>query len=103
MERRTKPAVTAQKRRRRMTFLWILVVSAVIITLLVLEQVAVLYVLATLSVTLLLIVVAWSDLEGRRATAQKTPFDDSAAIADARTTPAAATATLNTSAKARRR
>ena len=101
MERRTKPAA-AQKRRRRMTFLWILAVSAVIITLLVLEQVAVLYVLATLSVTLLLIVVAWSDLEGRRATAQKTPFDDSAAIADARTTPAA-TATLNTSAKARRR
>ncbi|HEY0077548.1 MAG TPA: hypothetical protein VGB73_02805 [Pyrinomonadaceae bacterium] len=102
MERRTRPAAAAQKRRRRMTFLWILAVSAVIITLLVLEQVAVLYVLATLSVTVLLVIVAWADLEGRRASAQSVPFDDSAAIADARTTQAA-TATLNTSPKARRR
>ena len=44
------------------TVLWALGVAAVVITLIYLEQTAVLYILCTLGVTALLIVVAYSDL-----------------------------------------
>jgi hypothetical protein len=94
MERKTNRPVNAQKHRRRNTILWILAVVAVVIGLLAKEQIALLYVLATLSVAALLIVVAWSDLGGARAvaTGEPAPFDDAAAIADGQT---AQTATLN--------
>lgn len=68
---------------RRMTFLWIAVVSIAIIALIWTEQIAILYVLATLSVTGLLLIVAFADLGGaRRAITGPAPNDDSAAAAD---------------------
>jgi len=72
-----------RKSSRRMTFIWIAVVVALIIGLIWKEQVALLYVLATFSVTALLMVVAFSDLGGsRRPLTETAPYDDSAAVGD---------------------
>ncbi len=46
-----------------MALLWLFVVAVVIGTLIYLEQIAILYVLATISLVVLLIIVAFSDLE----------------------------------------
>ena len=46
-----------------MALIWLLLVSIVIGTLIYLEQIAILYVLATISLVALLLVVAFSDLE----------------------------------------
>ena len=82
MDRKALPGAS-RKRRRRMTLLWSAVAVAVVITLLITEQVAALYVLATLSVAGLLLVVAWSDLgAARRQVGEEPPRDDAAAIAD---------------------
>jgi len=71
------------KRKRRTTLIWIGLASAVIIALIWTEQVALLYVLATLSVTALLMVVAMADLGGaRQPVTEAVPNDDSAAVAD---------------------
>lgn len=93
MSRNVDRAVAGRGRRksRRTSLLWIALVTALVIVLLVLEQVALLYVLATLSVAALLAVVAFADLRGaRQATEQVAPGDDSAAIGDrtAKATPA---------------
>ena len=100
MERGVR-AGAARKRSRRWTYLWVGLALAVVITLMVTEQVALLYLLATVSVTALLVVVAWSDLEGKRGReVGAAPFDDAAAIADGRT--AATTADKASPAGARR-
>jgi hypothetical protein len=66
-----------------MTFLWIAVATAIIVALIWTEQVALLYVLATLSVTALLMIVAMADLGGaRRPLTEPAPNDDSAAAGD---------------------
>lgn len=76
-------AASGRKSSRRMTFLWIAVVVAIIVGLIWKEQVALLYVLATFSVTALLLVVAFSDLGGsRRLLTETPPNDDSAAAGD---------------------
>lgn len=49
--------------RRSTALIWLVSVAIVIGTLIYLEQIAILYVLATMSLVLLLIVVAFSDLE----------------------------------------
>ena len=49
--------------RRVIALFWLLLISIVIGTLLYFEQIAVLYVLATLSLVLLLLVVGFADLE----------------------------------------
>ncbi len=49
--------------RRFIALFWLLLISIVIGTLLYFEQIAVLYVLATLSLVLLLLVVGFADLE----------------------------------------
>ncbi len=49
--------------RRATALLWLLVVAIVIGTLIYLEQIAVLYVLATISLVGLLLIVAFADLE----------------------------------------
>ncbi len=46
-----------------MALLWLIVVAIVIGTLIYLEQIAILYVLATISLVVLLVIVAFSDLE----------------------------------------
>ena len=102
MDRRATPS-SMRRKRRLSTFLWVSVLAAVVITLLVTEQVALLYVLATLSVAGLLIVVALADLGGaRRAVTEVAPLDDAAAIADGTAT-SSATFSLNTPRTAKRR
>jgi hypothetical protein len=71
-----------------MTLIWIGVATAIIVALIWTEQVALLYVLATLSVTALLLIVATADLGGaQRPLTQPAPNDDSAAAADGLTAP----------------
>lgn len=92
-----------RRKRRLATFLWASVLAALVIILLVTEQVAFLYVLATLSVAGLLIVVALADLGGaRRAVTETAPLDDAAASADGAAT-SSATFSLNTPRIAKRR
>jgi len=49
--------------RRMAALLWFLVVAVVIGTLIYLEQIAILYVLATITLVALLLIVAFADLE----------------------------------------
>jgi hypothetical protein len=68
---------------RQMTFLWIAVAAAIIIGLIYWEQVALLYVLATLGLTALLLIVAFADLGGsRQPLLAPAPNDDAAAAGD---------------------
>lgn len=83
MDRRNRAAVNSRRSRRRMTLLWSAICAAIIIALLVMEQIAVLYVLATVGVAVLLIIVAMADLKGVHAAAAiQLPRDDAAAISD---------------------
>ena len=74
----------ARRKRRRNSILVSVAAIAVIVVLLALEQVALLYLIATLGVAVLLIVVAFADLHGAQQaeTAAPAPADDAAAIAD---------------------
>lgn len=56
-------AVNSKYSRRTIALFWLLVVAVVVGVLLYLEQIAVLYVLATLSLVVLLLVVGFADLE----------------------------------------
>jgi len=86
------PAPRARRKSRKSLYIS-LVAVAVIIVLLWQEQVALLYVLATLSVAGLLTVVAFADLRGaQKSAAGPAPFDDSAAIADGTAAVSAASA-----------
>ena len=49
--------------RRSKAVLWLLIAAIVIGTFIVLEQIAILYVVATLAIVLLLLIVAFADLE----------------------------------------
>ena len=51
-----------RRRRKLITALWALGVSAVVILLIYLERTAILYILCTLSIAALLLIVAFSDL-----------------------------------------
>ena len=84
-DRRTgaQAASTARKRRRKVSLLSSAAAAVLVIALIWTEQVALLYVLATLSVTALLVVVAFSDLGGARGMIPAAPGDDSAAAGDA--------------------
>lgn len=79
----TAAAGGGRKNKRRTTFIWIAATTVIIVALIWTEQVALLYVLATLSVTALLLIVAMADLGGaQRPLTQPAPNDDSAAAAD---------------------
>ena len=89
MSRNAPKGTTRARRKSRRSLLWVALSALVIVVLLYLEQIALLYVLATLSVAALLTIVAFADLRGaRQSPAGPAPHDDSAAIADGRTTPA---------------
>jgi len=78
-------ADTVRKKRRRTSLLVSAVAMVIIIVLLATEQVALLYLIATLGVVALLLVVAFADLRGAQpvaAAAVPAPADDSAAIGD---------------------
>ena len=51
-----------RRRRKLITALWALGIAAVVITLIYLEQSAILYILCTVSIAVLLLIVAFSDL-----------------------------------------
>lgn len=53
---------TKTKRRRGFTYLWIFCLAVVVFLLIYLEQTALLYIFATLGVTVLLVIVAAADL-----------------------------------------
>jgi hypothetical protein len=64
-----------------MTYLWVAAFVIVVITLLYLELTALLYVLATVGMTILLVIVALADLSGAHSTSSEpVPADDAAAI-----------------------
>ena len=66
---------------RNRTLLWIVGVGLIIVLLIYFEQTAILYVLATLGVTALLLIVAFADLKGvPNAADLPQPNDDAAAI-----------------------
>jgi len=77
-----KSTLASNRRRRKMfTVLWIALLSAGTIALLYREMTAVLYILATLGVTALLLVVAFSDLSKTEKTSNDPPrVNDSAAL-----------------------
>jgi hypothetical protein len=88
-------ADSTRKRRRRNSILVSIAAVGVIVVLLALEQIALLYLLATLGVAALLTIVAFADLHGvpqpqQVAASVPVPAADSAAIADrtAKQTPA---------------
>jgi hypothetical protein len=51
-----------RRRRKLITMLWSLGVTAVVIALIYLEKTAILYILSTVSIAVLLLIVAFSDL-----------------------------------------
>jgi hypothetical protein len=60
----TNSATGQAKSNRRVSIAWVAGIAAVIITCLILQQTALLYVLSTLGVTILLLIVATADLKG---------------------------------------
>ncbi len=93
----------ARKKRRRNSLLVSAVAIAIIIGLLVTEQVALLYLIATLGVAGLLLVVAFANLQSTQtaAVAVPVPADDSAAIGDRSGGPRETTASYATTAPRR--
>jgi hypothetical protein len=79
MKRRN--AAGDRRRRKTFTILWAAVLAIGVITMMYYEMSALLYILATLGVTALLVVVAVADLHhGEKQAADVPLFDDSAAI-----------------------
>jgi fatty acid desaturase len=81
----SRVAEGTRKRRRRNSVLISVAVAAAIVLLLAFEQIALLYLLATVGVAVLLLIVAFADLHGATpmaAAVQPAVPDDSAAIAD---------------------
>ncbi len=68
-----------KRNRRLITLAWVVGLAALIIFLLIKERADILYVLATLSVTALLVVVALADLSGGRKGVDETALGDDAA------------------------
>ena len=77
-----------RKNSRNMTYLWLAIMAAIIIGLIYYEQTALLYILATLGVTALL-VVALADLSGSRNSnlTSGVVMDDAAAIGNSLASP----------------
>jgi hypothetical protein len=85
------------------TFLWVAGLGGLVIGLIYFEQTAILYLLATLGLTGLLVVVAMSDLDGRKGANASELGDDAAAIGSGITGTAATAAAIPPRANARRR
>jgi preprotein translocase subunit SecD len=72
-----------RRRRKTITLVWALVLAAIVITLIYREQTAILYILCTLGVTVLLVIVAKSDLAHRDQTAaEMDQSKDAASVAN---------------------
>ena len=78
---KTRNASNAKSRRRTMAILWSAAFAIGTIALIYFEQTALLYILATLGVTAILVIVAMADLSrGEKRTGAGLEADDSAAI-----------------------
>lgn len=78
---RSKNAATERRRRKLFTLLWTALLAAATISLIYWEMTALLYILATLGVTWLLVVVALSDLSrGQKSSDDSNRINDSAAL-----------------------
>ena len=72
-----------RRRRKTITLVWALALAAVVITLIYLEKTAILYILCTLGVTVLLVIVAMSDLAHRdQSAAEMDQAKDAAGVAN---------------------
>ena len=82
MSRRAPTTSASMKRGRRKTLIWIACMAAIVIGLLYWEKIALLYVLATLGLTGLMVIVAMADLGGSKKVAAEpvVPADDAAAL-----------------------
>jgi uncharacterized membrane protein YhaH (DUF805 family) len=78
--KRTRNLAGDQRRRKLITVLWTGLLAIVTITLIYKEMTAVLYILATLGVTALLVVVGLADLTPSEGPAGDSAINDSAAI-----------------------
>jgi len=78
--KRKRNLASDKRRRRLITILWTGLLGVVVITLIYKELTAVLYILATLGVTALLIVVAMADLGHSENISNDSTINDSAAI-----------------------
>lgn len=76
----TRNLASDQRRRKLITILWTGLLAIVTITLIYKEMTAVLYILATLGVTALLVVVGMADLAPSDNTPGDSTVNDSAAI-----------------------
>ena len=56
-----------RRRRKLITALWALGITAAVVTLIYLERTAILYILCTVSIAVLLLIVAFSDLAHEKA------------------------------------
>ena len=78
---RRRTAADDRRRRKMITILWVALLAIGTIILIYKEQTALLYILATLGVTAILVVVAMSDLaHAEKLTTDPRRGDDSAAI-----------------------
>lgn len=72
-----------RRRRKTITWVWALVLAAVVITLIYFEETAILYILCTVGVTVLLVIVAFADLAHRdQTTAEMDQTKDAAGVAN---------------------
>ena len=79
--KRSRNTADDRRRRKMITILWAALLGIVTIILIYKEMTAVLYILATLGVTALLVVVAMADLaHSEKLTSDTRRIDDSAAI-----------------------
>lgn len=79
--KRTRNVGDAKRRRKMFAVLWSALLAIGTMTLIYLEQTALLYILATLGVTAILVIVAASDLaKGEKHLGGSVPAADSAAI-----------------------
>jgi peptidoglycan/LPS O-acetylase OafA/YrhL len=78
-----KTLASDRRRRKLITALWSLGIAAVVITLIYLERTAILYILCTVSIAVLLLIVAFSDLaHGEDKTQQVVQSPNAAGVAD---------------------
>ena len=71
---------SGRRRRKAITVVWIALLAVATICLIYWEMSALLYILATVGVTVLLIIVAFSDLTGADKALTVPPGDDAAAL-----------------------
>lgn len=72
----TRIQASSRRRRKMITFIWTGLLSLVVILLIYWEKTALLYILATLGVTALLVVVATADLDRQKSPASLSAPED---------------------------